>query len=60
MIGKRQVLEIPVELYQELARIAEAMGRKPSEIVIDLIDGFVKTRAPTFLAEDYPYSDFGE
>ncbi|QOJ78922.1 hypothetical protein IG193_00190 [Infirmifilum lucidum] len=60
MIGKRQVIEVPEDLYKELARIAEATGRTPGEIVVDLIGIFVKTHTPAVFAEDYPYSDFGE
>ncbi|UNQ73626.1 hypothetical protein [Infirmifilum sp. NZ] len=60
MSDKGQVVRIPEELYLELVRVAEHMGREPSEVVVDLIGGFVKTHATQTNVGDFPYSDYGE
>jgi len=60
MSDKGQAVRIPEELYRELVRVAEHMGRQPSEVVVDLIGSFVKTYAPQTRLVDFPYSDYGE
>jgi len=60
MSDKGQAVRIPEELYRELVRVAEHMGRQPSEVVVDLIGRFVKTYAPQTRLVDFPYSDYGE
>lgn len=60
MSDKGQAIRIPEELYRELVRVAERMGRQPGEIVVDLIGSFIKTYTPQAGLVDFPYSDYGE